>query len=90
MDAVTVLGPQGRTLLFGPVRGVLYFSPVIGAMGRVIDRVLYGPMVCSGRVSRHSSEGQRSLAGYLRELYGEWLSVSARKSGAPRLLRLRA
>lgn len=33
-------------------------------------------------------EGQGALAAYLRELYGERLSVSARKGGAPRLLRL--
>lgn len=33
-------------------------------------------------------EGQGALAAYLRELYGARLSVSARKGGAPRLLRL--
>jgi hypothetical protein len=31
-------------------------------------------------------EGQGALTAYLRELYGERLSVSARKGGAPRLL----
>jgi hypothetical protein len=35
-------------------------------------------------------EGQGGLARYLRELYGKRLSVSARKGGAPRQLRLRA
>ncbi|HYM45562.1 MAG TPA: hypothetical protein VES65_05300 [Solirubrobacteraceae bacterium] len=35
-------------------------------------------------------EGQGGLARYLRELYGARLSVSARKGGAPRQLRLRA
>lgn len=35
-------------------------------------------------------EGQGGLARYLRELYGAQLSVSARKGGAPRQLRLRA
>jgi hypothetical protein len=35
-------------------------------------------------------EGQSGLARYLRELYGKRLSVSARKGGAPRQLRLRA
>ena len=34
-------------------------------------------------------EGQGALAAYLRALYGARLSVSARKGGAPRLLRLR-
>jgi hypothetical protein len=33
-------------------------------------------------------EGQGALAAYLRERYGERLSVGARKGGAPRLLRL--
>lgn len=33
-------------------------------------------------------EGQGALAAYLRERYGERLGVSARKGGAPRLLRL--
>jgi hypothetical protein len=35
-------------------------------------------------------EGQGALAAYLRERYGERLSVSARKGGAPKLLRLQA
>ncbi|MGA8365143.1 MAG: hypothetical protein WB709_11575 [Solirubrobacteraceae bacterium] len=35
-------------------------------------------------------EGQGGLARYLRELYGSRISVSARKGGAPRQLRLRA
>jgi hypothetical protein len=35
-------------------------------------------------------EGQSALARYLRELYGAQLSVSARKGGAPKQLRLRA
>jgi hypothetical protein len=35
-------------------------------------------------------EGNGALAAYLRERYGARLSVSARKGGAPRLLRLRA
>lgn len=35
-------------------------------------------------------EGQGGLARHLRELYGSRLSVSARKGGAPRQLRLRA
>jgi hypothetical protein len=35
-------------------------------------------------------EGQGGLARYLRELYGAQLSVSARKGGAPKQLRLRA
>ncbi len=33
-------------------------------------------------------EGQGALAAYLRELYGERLSVGSRKGGAPRLVRL--
>lgn len=54
-----------------------------------------GPGSASGRRGSSAGllfdvEGQGGLARYLRELYGKRLSVSSRKGGAPRQLRLRA